>query len=86
MSDGNKHEDQNTILKIHRYDTPFVQIDKRPLEDPRLHWKAKGVLAYLLSKPNGWTVRVGDIVKRSQDGEHAVRSAIDELMEVGYAT
>ena len=86
MNESNELLEQNTILKIRHYETPFVQIDKRMFDDYRLHWKTKGVLGYLLGKPNGWIVRIGDIEKKSQDGKHAVRSALAELIEVGYAT
>jgi hypothetical protein len=61
-------------------------MDKRPLSDERLTWKAKGILAYLLSKPDDWQIWVTDLVKRSKDGEHAVRTGLQELMEQGYAT
>ena len=73
------------ILRIHRRENPFVQIDKRPLEDSRLSWRAKGILAYLLSKPNDWTVRTEDILAHGTEGRDAVRSAMGELKETGYA-
>jgi hypothetical protein len=72
------------ILKIEKRDSPFVIMDQRPLNDARLSWKAKGLLAYLLSKPDDWQVWMDDLEKRSTDGEHAVRSAIRELRDCGY--
>ena len=72
------------ILKISKRDRPFLMMDKRPLSDTRLSWKAKGLLAYLLSKPDDWEVWVNDLTKHSTDGEHAVRSAIQELRDAGY--
>ena len=74
------------IYKVQKYDNPFVQIDKRILEDARLSWKAKGLLAYLLSKPHDWQVRTADIVKKATDGKTAVLTAITELINTGYAT
>jgi hypothetical protein len=74
-----------TIIKIQKRDPGYAQIDNRVLADQRLSWKAKGILVYLLSKPNNWKVQIGDLVKRSPDGECAVRSALDELLEIGYA-
>lgn len=65
-------------------DNPFVMMDRRPIENPVLSWKAKGILAYLLSRPDNWTVRLGDLVKRSPDGVHAVRGAINELKKAGH--
>lgn len=62
----------------------FVMIQNSMFEDNRLSWKAKGLLGYLLTKPDNWTVRVTDLVKHSTDGEKAVRSAIKELKTYGY--
>lgn len=42
-----------SIVRINKRDNPYVQIDHRVLEDTRLSWKAKGLLAYLLSKGIG---------------------------------
>jgi hypothetical protein len=64
----------------------WVIMDTRPLSDDRLSWKAKGILSYLLGKPDDWEVRIGDLIKRATDGDHAVRSAIKELIETGYIT
>jgi len=74
------------IIRIQKRDNPFVQIDKRPLEDERLSWKAKGLLAHLLCKPDTWEISVADLVSRSKDGREAVQSALRELKQLGYAT
>lgn len=65
-------------------DNPFVMIDKRPIENPKLSWKSKGLLTYLMSRPDNWIVRFRDLVKRSTDGPHAVRAAVRELREAGH--
>ena len=62
----------------------FVQIQNSMFEDDRLSWKAKGLLGYLLSRPDGWKVNVLDLVKRSTDGEKSVRAGTKELREFGY--
>lgn len=74
---------EQTIIRIPKRER-WLHMDVRPLEDKRLSFKAKGILAYLLGKPDDWTVRVKDIMKRSTDGEHAVRSGLQELEEAGY--
>lgn len=63
---------------------PYVMLDKRFLEDDRLSWRAKGILSYLLSKPDDWQTREVDLVKRSREGREAVRSAMRELEACGY--
>ena len=74
-----------SIIRVAQRVNPFAQIDRRVFEDPRLSWKAKGLLGYLLSRPPGWKVRVPDLVKRSRDGREAVYSALSELIAAGYA-
>jgi len=79
--------DSKTVLRIDKSDRKsWVIMDTRPLSDHRLSWKAKGLLAYLLGKPDDWTVMIGDVVKRSTDGEYAVRTALQELVDCGYVT
>lgn len=73
------------ITRIQKRENPFVQIDKRPLEDDRLSWRAKGILAYLLSKPDGWMVKMDDIIAHGKEGRDAVINAMKELRAAGYA-
>jgi hypothetical protein len=54
-------------------------IDRRPVENPALSFKAKGILTYLLSRPDGWEVSVADLVKRGKEKEAAIRSGLKEL-------
>lgn len=74
-----------SIVKVSKRDCPYVQIDHRPLNDRRLSWKARGLLAYLLSKPSDWEVIIAALVKESPGGEETVRGALKELEQVGYA-
>lgn len=59
-------------------------LDKRFLADERLSWRAKGILAYLLSKPNDWRTREKDLINRAVEGRDAVRAAMKELEACGY--
>jgi hypothetical protein len=63
---------------------PYVMIDRTIFEVETLSYKAKGLMGYLLSRPDDWTVRMTDLIRRSTDGEHAVRTAVQELEEHGY--
>ena len=47
---------RETIVKIKKRTHPFAMIDARALNDPRISWKAKGLHAYLMSKPKDWRV------------------------------
>lgn len=73
------------IVKIGRRTEKWAQIDKRILEDTRMSWKAKGLLCYLISRPENWTVMIADLVNRSTDKYAAVYAALKELRDFGYA-
>lgn len=76
--------ERNIILVAKRED-PFARVPKITLADPRLSWRAKGILSYLLGKPVGWKVRTTDLQNKSNDGSFAIRSALSELRKAGYA-
>jgi len=77
-------------------ENPYSVINNYGLRDPELSWKAKGLLAYLLSLPDDWRVRPRELAKHAKarkaqnskkaakSGVKAVYSGIHELMEAGY--
>ena len=65
-------------------ENPFVMISNEMLKDERMSWKAKGLLSYLLSNEDKWQIYETELVKHSTDGRTSLRSAIQELMELGY--
>lgn len=72
------------MIRTKKQDNPFVQLDKHFIEDNSLTFKAKGILSYILSKPDGWQVRIKDLVNHTADGKGAVSSGLEELMLKGY--
>jgi hypothetical protein len=62
----------------------FTIIDNGAFTDSNLSWKAKGILAYLLTKPNNWELIVNDLLNHTTDGKTATYSGIDELVSQGY--
>jgi hypothetical protein len=74
----------NEVIRVKKLHSNFVIMDKGFLENPDLSWKAKGILAYLLSKPDNWKVIVKDIVNHAKEGKTAVYSGLNELKEAGY--
>jgi hypothetical protein len=75
----------DVIVRIAKRDQPFAMIDKRTLCDKTLSLAAKGLLSYLLSKPDDWQVRLGDMVGQARGSVRVVRRALRELRERGYA-
>ena len=62
----------------------FTQINNAVFENDQLSYRAKGLLGYLLSRPDNWKFNKTDLVRRSTEGRDAVYKAIDELKEAGY--
>lgn len=81
MSDDKRLDE---IIRVRRCPNNFVIMDKTFLEDTRLSFKAKGILAYLLSKPDNWKVIVGNLVNYAVDGKASVYAGLKELKECGY--
>jgi hypothetical protein len=64
----------------------WVTIDQEVVRDKRLSWKARGLLAYLLSMDDDWEISVRKLIQESpHDKETALRSAFKELLDTGYA-
>jgi hypothetical protein len=74
----------NTIIRAPRRDR-FVVMDQRAVEDDRLSWAARGLLCYLLSRPDDWKVLVNDLRKRGNLGRDGIYRLLRELRAVGYA-
>lgn len=73
----------SSIVRI-RKNSNFVVMDKTSLNDKRLSWKAKGIMAYMLSKPDDWTFYLDEIATHSTDGMSSFRSGFNELKKLGY--
>lgn len=65
-------------------ENPYVQLHKKLVYDNSLSFKAKGILVYLLSRPDDWKVYENEIVKHSKDGKDSVSNGIKELIKAGY--
>lgn len=71
---------------IKKYQKRFTTIDNGVLNDTSLSWKAKGLFAYLWSKPDDWDFYEIEIAKHSSDGRSSLRAGIKELEGRGYLT
>lgn len=63
---------------------PFAQIANVALQDERLSWSARGVLAFALSHAANWEVTTRLLVASGPDGIHACKAALKELTDLGY--
>lgn len=71
-------------MKINLEGIPFTQVSNFALQDKELGWAAKGVYAYILSKPKGWDFSTERMKNDSSDGIDLLKSAIRELEAKGY--
>lgn len=70
----------------HHFDDHFTQIPNQWLRDARLSFKARGILALLMSHTQGWQLSIASLAEQNREGKDAIRSAIQELEELGYLT
>lgn len=61
-----------------------TQIPKTALEDARLSWKARGLLAFLLSLPPDAPFSSETLAEASPQGRSAALSGLRELRAAGY--
>jgi hypothetical protein len=63
----------------------WTSIDRLPIRDERLSFRALGILVHLLDKPDDWRCRAADLSRgEGREGREAVRTALNELGTVGY--
>lgn len=71
------------IIRIKK-DKRFTVISRDSLQDKRLTWKATGLLAFLLSLPDDWTVNIRHLTSAKKDGRDGTVTGIRELENAGY--
>jgi hypothetical protein len=69
-----------------RRNTNFTIIGNEPANDPRLSAEALGVLTYLLTRPDDWTVYSKQLSDRFKCGRDKIRRILRELIDAGYIT
>lgn len=80
-----KESKDKTIFRVvHGKESPFVCIAKEMLYDKGLSLKAKGLLAFLLSKPDDWSVYAASLESELKEGREAIYSALHELNHSNY--
>ena len=70
--------------KVKKKNKNYKAINRSAAEDKNLSLKAKGLMFYFLSKPDGWKGQKYDVLKNTSDGDASVRTAIKELQAGGY--
>ncbi len=73
------------IVRTPRLERDFTVLPNRALRDPYLSYRARGVLAYVLSMPDNWRTSGDTLARQGLEGRDAIRAAINELIRAGYA-
>lgn len=74
------------IVRVDKTTGNYYIAHKSYVEDERLSFKAKGIMSYLFSKPDNWVIYQSEVANSSKDGKSSVRTAFNELLELGYLT
>lgn len=77
---------RNPKVTINRVpDVPYAQIANSALRDSSLSFRARGILALVLSNAGEWKASRGWLESQSdKEGREAVQRALNELTEKGY--
>ncbi len=73
----------SNIIRVEKREK-FTIISRALLEDKNLHWSTRGILAYLLCKPDNWILRVTDLKNQGDLGRDAIYKRLKNAIEYGY--
>lgn len=70
-------------LRIHKASNAATPIPNELIEDPNLSWGAKGLMAYILSKPEA-SIEIEDVIHRSSTHPEIAMAFVAELRNAGW--
>lgn len=78
-----------SIIRAPRPESNFYLLNKAISEDKRISWAARGLLVFLLGKPDHWQVSVNHLRNETKEcsrptGRDGVYSILEELIKAGY--
>ncbi len=77
------------IFRSKRPERNFTTLPNELINDEHLSWEARGLLIFILSKPDHWEVKTSHLIKqtansRKQSKRDSVRAILKELEDAGY--
>jgi predicted transcriptional regulator len=79
-----KERAMEKIEQLKKYKVNFTQVSNTVLNDDRISLKAKGLYAYLFSKPDDWVFHVDVMEKELKESKGQLYAIIKELIQFGY--
>lgn len=78
-----------SIVRAPRPEANFYVLSKSISEDARLSWAARGLLVYLLGKPDNWKISVESLRRQTEGarvrtGRDGIYALLSELEQAGY--
>lgn len=67
-----------------RHTGAFATIPNAVANDEHLSFTERGLLVYLLAKPEGWSIRIADLQKQGKCGRDMAYKLLNGLIERGY--
>lgn len=72
------------IVRSPRRENNWTVLANVTLRDPGLSFRARGVLAFMLSMPDNYRFNADDISRHGTEGRGAILTALRELEKHGY--
>ena len=72
------------IRRSERPKDHYTVIANDVLRDEQLSFRARGILAAILSRPDNWTIKSNLLAQQGKEGRDAIRSALKELRDANY--
>jgi DnaD/phage-associated family protein len=72
-----------SIIRV-RKDARYFTASNEPFIDKRLSWETRGLMGYLLTKPDQWQVRIPDLTAQGPAKLHKIRRMLAEARLYGY--
>ena len=79
-----KRKDATIIRAPKDRDHPYKSVRRATIEDPRLSWEERGLLSYLLVKPDDWEISIPALIKGGSAGKNKIYTMIAHLEELRY--
>jgi hypothetical protein len=74
----------DTVIIRRKVRSNFTTLPNDLIRDPRISWKALGILVFVLSLPDNFRLRLSHLAKQKTSGRDATRTGLKELQQAGY--